>query len=151
MCFERREVQYRKHALKGSINDVEFAEEAPKHKKKAFGDNRTWAEKTILLSWKWHCISFHVYISMQSLGLSWLNYLLVLRWETPEPFIDCKSSFPWLRVCHHQRKVRGTHCCFGGLIVQEGDEIPVSGMKLFQKLLHVNVINLLHLLVQEPV
>ena len=61
MCFGRREVQYRKHALKGSINDAAFAEEALTHKKKAFGARRIRAEKTILLSWKLHCISFHVY------------------------------------------------------------------------------------------
>ena len=71
MCFEHREVQYRKPALKGSINCVEFAEEAPKHKKKAFGDKRTWAEKTKLLGWKSHCISVHVYMGMQRLGLLW--------------------------------------------------------------------------------
>lgn len=41
MCFGHREVQYRKHAMKGSINDVAFAEEALTYKKKAFGDRRT--------------------------------------------------------------------------------------------------------------
>lgn len=79
MYFGHREVPCRKHALKGSINDVAFSEEALTHKKKTFGDSRTQAEKTVLLSWKLHCICFRVYISVQSLGSSWQNYLLVPR------------------------------------------------------------------------